>query len=237
MSLRPNYSVISGRSLMQKLKKAIKAHWLELFLLFLALIATSTLACFVIIQKNSDRIYMADDPKLATLGINSKVGIVFGGGVSEDGPLPLLKDRLITAKELLDKGYVDTLLLSGDNRTLSYNEPVVMYNYLVEDLGVDPEKLELDYAGRSTYETCERAKKVFGISEAFLVSESTHLPRALYLCGHFGIEAYGVDSSGESSDGLQLGQRWRELLARNKAVFNVYVIGEETVLGDPININ
>jgi vancomycin permeability regulator SanA len=36
---------------------------------------------------------------------------------------------------------------------------------------------------------------------------------------------------------LRLGQRWREVLARNKAILNVYIIGEETVLGDPIPVN
>jgi vancomycin permeability regulator SanA len=222
---------------MNKIKIGIKKYWKEMTLLFLALAATTTFACFVIIQKNSNRIYSVNDTKLSALNVESKVGIVFGGGVSEIEPLPLLKDRLDTSKELLDSGYINKLILSGDNRTLSYNEPVVMYNYLVENLKVDPDKLELDYAGRSTYETCERAKKVFGISDAYLISESTHLPRAIYLCKHFGIDAFGIDSSGESSKGLQLGQRWREILARNKAVFNIYLIGEETILGDPIDIN
>lgn len=79
--------------------------------------------------------------------------------------------------------------------------------------------------------------ELFVISDAYLISESTHLPRAIYLCKHFGIDAYGIDSSGESSKGLQIGQRWREILARDKAVFNIYLIGEETVLGEPIIIN
>lgn len=222
---------------MQKHKDLIKSHWLELMFLIVSLLIITTIACFLIIQKNSDRIYSVYDSHISTLNVSSKVGIVFGGGVSEIEPLPLLKDRLITAKKLLDSGYVDKLLLSGDNRTLSYNEPVVMYNFLVENLGVDPEKIELDYAGRSTYETCERARKVFGISNAFLISESTHLPRAIYLCKHFGIDAFGIDSSGESSKGLQIGQRWREVLARDKAVFNIYLIGEKTILGDRIDIN
>lgn len=222
---------------MYKIKNVVKKHWVEMSLLLLALIATTTFACFVIIQKNSDRIFKVNDPKISTHNLESRIGIVFGGGVSEMEPLPLLKDRLNTSKELLDSGYIDKLLLSGDNRTLSYNEPMVMYKYLVENLKVDPEKIELDYAGRSTYETCERAKKVFGISDAYLISESTHLPRAIYLCKHFGIDAYGIDSSGESSKGLQIGQRWREILARNKAIFNIYLIGEETVLGEPITIN
>ena len=128
------------------------------------------------------------------------------------------------------------ILLSGDNRFLDYNEPAVMYNYMLSQ-GLSSSVLQVDFAGRSTYETCERAVKIFGLSEAILVSESTHLPRAIYLCKHFGLESHGFASDGKDTSGLQLGQRWREILARNKALFNTYIIGEKTILGDPININ
>ena len=179
--------------------------------------------------------YYPDNPELASIGKTIKIGIVFGGGIHNKEPLPLLRDRLMTAKNLLQNGTIEKLVLSGDNRFLDYNEPQVMYEFLV-DQGVDPQKLQVDYGGRSTYETCERAVKVFNVHEAILISESTHLPRAIYLCEHFGIKAYGAISDGESSSGLKIGQRWREILARNKAVFNVYFIGEKTILGDPIQL-
>lgn len=207
-----------------------------LFLLF-GLILTITIASYASIGRESDRVFTVDEVKKIENVENITVGIVFGGGVTDDAPLPLVKDRLDTAKKLLDEGVVNFLIVSGDNRTLNYNEPAVMYDYLVNDLGVDPSDVQQDFAGRSTYETCERASKVFGVDEAVLISESTHLPRAVYLCRHFGIDSYGVESDGEASSGLRVGQRWREVLARNKAIFNVYVLGENTILGDPIPIN
>lgn len=164
------------------------------------------------------------------------VGIVLGGGIKDGKPRPLLKDRLDTAYELLEQGRVRKLLLSGDNRFEHYNEPQVMKNYLVREKGVDKEKLQLDNAGRSTYETCERAKEIFDIRTAVLISESTHLPRAIYLCRSFGIEAYGYKSDGISSAGLRVGQRFREILARTKATINIHIIGEHTILGDKIDI-
>lgn len=179
--------------------------------------------------------FQLDDPKLAQIGRSVKVGIVFGGGIQDNQPLPLLRDRLLAAKDLLQSGVIEKLVLSGDNRFLEYNEPLVMYKFLVSE-GVDARKLQVDYAGRSTYETCERAKKVFNVHEAILISESTHLPRAIYLCERFGVTTYGAMSDGRSSAGLKIGQRWRELLARNKAIFNVYFIGEKTVLGEPIEL-
>jgi vancomycin permeability regulator SanA len=162
------------------------------------------------------------------------VGVVLGGGVENGQPRPLLQDRLDTAAGLLQEGKVSKLLVSGDNRIARYNEPEVMRRYLVGKKGIDARLVHMDNAGRSTYETCERAKKVFGLDRAVFISESTHLPRVLYLCRSFGIEAYGVNSDGQSSAGRQIGQRFREVMARTKAVLNTHVIGEPTVLGDKI---
>lgn len=200
-------------------------------------ITSSTLLSYFMIQKETKHIFDSNDTTLMEKANSIDVAIIFGGGVTDTEPLPLLRDRLIQGKELLDKKYVRKLLVSGDNRFLNYNEPTVMKNYLVDELGVDPDLVQEDFAGRSTYETCERAKKIFGIDQALLVSESTHLPRAVYLCRHFGIDSYGVKSDGTASDGLRIGQKWREVLARNKALFNVFLYGENTVLGDPINLN
>ena len=165
-----------------------------------------------------------------------RTAIVFGGGIVGDGPTPLVKERLDTAKSLLDQNIVDTLILSGDNRFIDYNEPLVMFNYLIEDLGVDPDRLQPDFAGRSTYETCERANKVFGLSEALLVSQDTHLPRAVYLCQHFDIQSIGVAAEGPASDRNEGSQTFREIFARAKALFNAHRYGERTVLGDPIEL-
>jgi vancomycin permeability regulator SanA len=166
--------------------------------------------------------------------VNPPVGIVFGGGVLNGKPRPLLRDRLDAATRLLEAGKVRKLLLSGDNRFVNYDEPQAMKDYLVHEKHIGPNKLQVDDAGRSTYETCERAKKTFGLDRAILVSESTHLPRAIYTCRSFGIEATGLSSDGQSSAGLKVGQRFREVLARTKATINIYIIGEPTVLGDKI---
>ena len=165
---------------------------------------------------------------------NITIGIVFGGGVSKDAPLPLVADRLNAGYKLLENGYIEKLIVSGDNRSLDYNEPTVMKKYLVDNFGVDPSLIQEDFAGRSTYETCERASKIFNVKSAYLLSEDVHLPRAIYLCRHFSLNAFGYASNASAASGLQIGQRWREIWARDKAVFNVNIIGESTILGDPI---
>ncbi len=165
-----------------------------------------------------------------------EVAVVLGGGISGGKPRPLLKGRLDTAAALYEQGVVSRILVSGDNRYENYNEPAVMNRYLVEEKNLPDNVIHQDMAGRSTYETCERASKIFQLDRIVLVSERTHLPRAIYLCRSFGLEAYGAPSQAEAASGLRLGQRWRELLASQKAFVNVYVKGEDTVLGEPLPI-
>ncbi len=160
------------------------------------------------------------------------VGLVLGAGVNKDGkPFKELQARLDVAAAAYVNGDVSKLILSGDNRFESYNEPAAMQKYLVDQKQIPESDLQVDYAGRSTYESCERATRIFGQSKIVIFSAESHLPRAIYLCRHFGIETYGISS------GIEADNSWRrEMLARIKAVFNIYVIGEKTVLGDPIKI-
>ncbi len=161
-----------------------------------------------------------------------KTGLVLGAGVNSKGkPYKELQARLDVAADALQAGKVDTLILSGDNRFAYYDEPTAMRNYLIEVRHLPADKLFADFAGRSTYESCERAIKVFGQNKLVIYSAGSHLPRAIYLCRTFGIEAYGVSSGVEANNSSR-----RELMARVKALFNVYVRGEKTILGSQIKI-
>jgi vancomycin permeability regulator SanA len=211
-------------------------NWKIILILIFSLVLVVFISSYMVIQKETSRIYEIDNPELANVASGIKIGIILGGGVGLEKPSTIVKDRLDTAVELIDKGYIDILLLSGDNSFDDYNEPQVMYSYLIEQ-GIPAEKLYRDFAGRSTYATCERAKKIFGVNSAFLISQDTHLPRAVYLCRHFGIDAYGVIAETETLKRTWVYQRSREFLARGKAVFNAYILGEDTILGESINLN
>lgn len=121
-----------------------------------------------------------------------RVAIVFGAGLWRDGsPTPILRDRVETATALYHAGKVEKLLMSGDNRFVDYNEPAAMRGYALE-LGVPENDIVLDYAGRRTYDTCYRAKEIFGVSQPVLVTQDFHLARALYICNALGLDAVGV---------------------------------------------
>lgn len=211
------------------LKKIIPRHKRLIFVLIGLMIVLPVglvvFSYFVIARNNT---YVLD----STSRHHERVGIVLGAGITKEGkPFKELQARLDTAAQALKNGQVDKLLLSGDNRFKKYNEPDAMVNYLATEKHIARNKLQADYAGRSTYESCERANKIFGLKKAIVISAPTHLPRAIYLCRHFGIEAYGLSSGEDANNGKR-----RELQANVKALFNVYIRGEDTVLGPRIKL-
>lgn len=161
---------------------------------------------------------------------DAPVALVFGAGIRPDGRLsPMLRDRMETAIELYKAGKVRKLLVSGDNRFVEYNEPGRMYDYAVAR-GVPPEDVVRDFAGRRTYDTCYRAKEIFGVEHALLVTQRFHLPRALYTCRSLGIDVSGVsaDRFAYRSNGYY---RVRDTIATLRAIWDVRVARPIPVLG------
>jgi SanA protein len=174
------------------------------------------------------RIYKADNAP------TDRVAIVFGAGLRRDGtPTAILRDRVETAAQLYFSGKAQKLLMSGDNRFVNYNEPEAMRQYALS-LGVPDADIVLDYAGRRTYDTCYRAKAIFGLESALLVTQSFHLPRALFLCNALGVKASGVEA-----DNFYYLKRsrliWnvRELFATLTAFVDVYISKPLPALGEP----
>ncbi len=160
------------------------------------------------------------------------VAIVFGAGLYRDGsPTPVLRDRLATAAELYALGKVEKLLFSGDNRTVYYNEPEAMRRYALQ-LGVPAEAIVLDYAGLRTYDTCYRARHIFQVESAILVTQRFHLPRALYLCSRLGIRAEGVPADRQYyRKSARLFWQLRETLATFTALWEIHVSHPKPILG------
>jgi SanA protein len=124
-----------------------------------------------------------------------RVAIIFGAGLTRSGEAtPVLKDRVETGARLYISGKAEKLLMSGDNRFVEYNEPEAMRQYALS-LGVPDKDIVLDYAGRRTYDSCYRAKEIFGVKEAILVTQKFHLPRALFLCNVLGLDGVGVEAN------------------------------------------
>jgi SanA protein len=202
--------------------------WLKMLLIFFSvLILVVGLPRIITILYARGKIVSIDDAP------STRVAIVFGAGLRRDGsPTPVLKDRVATASELYFAGKVDKLLMSGDNRFVDYNEPGGMKNFAV-DLGVPAEDIVLDYAGRRTYDTCYRASEIFQVDQALLVTQSFHLPRAIYTCRMLGVDARGVNADRRVYD-QRSRTYWniREIPAAFVALLQVHLTRPEPVLGE-----
>lgn len=161
------------------------------------------------------------------------VAIVFGAGVYKSGrPSPYLQWRVDTAVQLYKAHRVQKILMTGDNSTKHYNEPVVMQR-LAEGEGVPAKDIVLDYAGFSTYESCYRAKTIFGVHQATLVSQGYHLPRAVTTCRGLGIQSIGIDAEHDKGRSWQVKYIVREWLSTDKMVAELAFKPLPTFLGVP----
>lgn len=149
-----------------------------------------------------------------TLEGTYEYAVVFGAAVYNGRLSDMLEDRMKTAIALYQSGKVKKLLLSGDYDSADYNEVGAMQRYAMAH-GVPEEDIVLDGSGFSTYETVYRAKKLFGVDCAVLVTQRYHLHRALYTARRLGMEAVGADAAlrGYTEQGMR---NLREILALNK---------------------
>jgi SanA protein len=193
---------------------------LGLLVFFMPRIMTSVYAVF--------RSYSVEDVPA------ERVAIVFGAGLRRDGtPTAVLRDRVETAAKLYHDGKVEKLLMSGDNRFDDYNEPESMRRHALS-LGVPDEAIVLDYAGRRTYDTCYRARHIFGIDSAILVTQNFHLSRALFTCNALGVKAVGVEANNYYYlKRSRLYWNLREQFATVTAFWDVYFKRPLPVLGEP----
>ncbi|MEN0128324.1 MAG: ElyC/SanA/YdcF family protein [Brevundimonas sp.] len=162
---------------------------------------------------------------------NTPVAIVLGAGLRPDGsPSTYLRRRLDAAATLYGQGKVKVILASGDNGRVGYDEPSAMRDYLVA-AGVPQDKIVLDHAGFDTHDSCVRAHEVFGVDSAVVLTQSYHLPRALFSCQAAGIDVTGVGVSAASVQPKQaVVWRLREVPASYKAAWDA-LTGREPVYG------
>ncbi len=189
----------------------------------LALVAVPISVFFAIvfdIQASARGLLYTDASKVPS----APVAIVLGAGFGPKGePSLILAGRLDGAIELYKSGKVGKLLMSGDNRTIYHNEPAVMRRYAISK-GVPSACIEMDFAGRDTYDTCYRAKHLFGIDKAVIITQRFHAARALYIARAMDIDAvaYGVPNL-DAYPLLQMNYTSREYLADVKACWDVHI--------------
>ncbi|MDQ0961931.1 vancomycin permeability regulator SanA [Streptomyces sp. B4I13] len=158
-----------------------------------------------------------------------EVAVVFGAGLWDGEPSPYLAHRLDAAAKLYRAGRIQVVLVTGDNSREDYDEPDAMRAYLTRH-GVPDRRIVSDYAGFDTWDSCVRAKKIFGVDRAVLISQDFHIRRAVALCEAAGVDSYGVGVAAKH-DVTWLYGGAREVLAAGKAALDAVFEPDPRFLG------
>lgn len=161
--------------------------------------------------------------------------IVLGAGIWGDKPSPMLQDRLDEAIKLYEEGIAPKIIMSGDNGREGYDEVNVMKDYAINK-GIPSEDIFMDHAGFSTYESIYRAKEIFKVEKAIIVTQKYHLYRALHIGNKLGINVTGVGADPRKYSG-QIFRELREILARNKDFIQAIFKLKPTYLGESIPVS
>lgn len=163
----------------------------------------------------------------------SDTAIVLGAGLLTSEKLsPIFKDRVDIAIALYKGGKVKKILVTGDNGTAAHNEVTPAGEYLLTQ-GIPTTDIFLDHAGFDTYSSMYRARDVFLIRSAIIVTQSFHLPRSVFIARMLGIDAYGVPADQHP---YSIKNNIREVLANIKAVMDIISRRIPKYLGEEIPI-
>lgn len=224
----PYYQPVHRRSSLGVLFRRLVI--LSLIALLLGAVATFAYKLWVEAQ-TSVLIYEPDSPKLPT----NHVALVFGAGLNKaGGPSAMLYDRVATAADLYKNKKVEKLLMTGDNGTVNYNEVEVMRQTAL-NLGVTDGDIILDYAGFNTWDSCYRAREVFSLTGATLVTQRFHLPRALHTCNYLKVKSIGVEADHQPYP--TFANEVRELPALAATAFRILTNDQPRFLGPKVDVD
>ncbi|MSU73542.1 hypothetical protein EXS56_00175 [Candidatus Kaiserbacteria bacterium] len=206
----------------------VRTHYRIAFIAALALIALAMMVPILM------RIFV--DPYIALTidGVpRTEVALVLGASVYRGRPMPILAERADTAIALYKRGMVSKILVTGDNGALTHDEVTPVRKYLL-DAGVASQDIFLDHAGFDTYSSMYRAREVFLVHSLTIVTQDFHLPRALWIARHLGLDAYGVVAEGGEHSPYDY---VREVPASIKAFLDVLINRQPKYLGPTIPLS
>ncbi|WP_028067730.1 SanA/YdcF family protein [Solirubrobacter soli] len=167
---------------------------------------------------------------------HAQAALVLGAQVYRDGkPSIMLRDRVNAAADLYRAGRVDKLLLSGDHSRKDYDEVGSMRRLLI-DQGIPPQDIFTDHAGFDTWDSAQRARRVFDVSSAVVVTQGFHMARALYDARRAGLKATGFIADRRQYGTIMGKLRVREAAARVKTMGDVVTGADPHFLGAEIPI-
>jgi SanA protein len=185
----------------------------------LILLVLGVVICNVWIVKSTESKVYSDLSKLP----EHRIALVLGTShkTLKGNPNPFFETRMKMAARLYRLGKISHFILSGDNRSKFYNEPMEMKKALVK-LGVPGSAVTLDYAGLRTLDSVVRSKEIFGQKKITIITQPFHCYRALFISHYYDIDAVAMVAEDPSFD-HSFKVIVREYFARTKAVLDLYV--------------
>ncbi len=143
----------------------------------------------------------------------AQVVIVPGAGVLKNKRITHYAfDRITKAVAVYKAGKAKKILISGDSKSKYYDETGTIKHW-AKKYGVKEQHILIDKYGLSTYDTMKRAKLLYHINSAIIVTQEFHLPRSLYIAGKKGIKVQGLIADRRT---YKKNYAFREYLARVK---------------------
>ena len=188
--------------------------------IFIFIVILGVFVCNIWVIKSTDQNVFYTYDSLP----ENNVALVLGTSKKKmDGsPNPFFENRIKTAVSLFTSGKIKHFIVSGDNRTKYYNEPIEMRKALMS-AGVPGSAITLDYAGLRTLDSVIRSKEIFGQDRITIITQPFHSYRALFISKYYDIQAVAFVADEPSEEG-HLQVYFREYLARTKAVIDLYIL-------------
>lgn len=183
--------------------------------IFKGIMLCVTLVTLLFLFANTS-IFINSRPKSSLLE-QKEFAIVLGASVKGDSLSEVLKARMNAAVQLYNQKLVSKILMSGDGTNPNYKETSAMKKFALKS-NIPEEVLYTDEKGYSTYATLLRAKEIYNIKSAYIITQNFHLSRAVWIAREVGIDADGF-SAGEAKDVLFYSLR--EFIAKTKDYFLV----------------
>ena len=137
-------------------------------------------------------------------------------------PNPFFYNRIKAAASLFFSGKIRYVLVSGDNRFYTYNEPREMKKELMK-MGIPDSSIIMDFAGFRTLDSVVRCKKVFGQNEVTIISQEFHNERALFIAHYYDMNAVAYNAKDPDPE-YSLAVNIREYFARTKVFLDLYIL-------------
>jgi len=155
----------------------------------LKLILAILLIFFLVFLVNILQVYSYSKQSFET---KADVAVVLGAGTSNGELSPVFRERINHSINLLKKGTVDYILLTGGiGEGEKVSDSSVGKQYALEN-GVTEHQILLEEESRITIRNICNAKKIMdenNLKSALIISDPYHMKRAMKMCEKIGIEA------------------------------------------------